>query len=182
MLDLHDIVAKTRRLRELAKPTRAIILEILAELSDEALNRVWNDRLVADQDVSVLAVDLGIEARIIHQVLGKFIRLELVDYASCYLAYKEFYLSKDYSEGKIIASLRGQCRKPMVHCVLHQSLYQWTYEDEAFVDLIIEDDDIGVTCKGYLVAKGLAFGNSVDLLANSYEQSWPNWRCLWKYF
>jgi hypothetical protein len=185
--DFPSLVAHARRVLVAARPTIAHVLRILDALNDDEIRELGKDQPDEGRREAILrrlAKDLGEHPQIIDNVLRHRLRLDLQDNSDAYVAAEQNYRKSGVADSEIEQSL--YCfnhRNPhAVSFVFHCMVTTWAPGNNDLTTLIIEDDAYATVCKGYLVAKGLVFPDSVELLETSMQQGWPHWQSLWRYF
>jgi hypothetical protein len=182
---LGRLAVQAKGLLHLAKPVTAHLLRVLDALTPEDIEELgkWElDKPKTETIVDRLTAELAEHRQVVLEVLGRCLRLDVWGanpkrYASLEQTYRQ-----SGAKDSIIEKQLG--RPPKVYpFVSHFVVGLWTPGHEnGLTSLIIEDDRWGAICEGYLVAKGLAFPTTLDLMECAIRQQWSKWDVLWTWF
>jgi hypothetical protein len=148
----------------------------------EELGQWELDEQKSEAVVDRLTAQPGEHRQGVREVLGSCLRDDVWgDYAEQYAAAERRYRDCREDVSVIVRSLG---RPPTVYSFLcHSVIGLWRPErEQCGRGLIIEDEYQGATCKGHLVAQGMAFPTTLALLETSARQEWRKWRSLWEWF
>lgn len=184
MKTFGQIQAESCRLLEIGYPASATVLQIIKHITPaEACYLAQNGDLPSEV-ISRISATTGLQSRVIAIVAKNTIRLDLSDYADGYNHILDQYREAGSPVEEIEAFFAGRKRGEFYFLLHGPHICVWDSEYSELCDLIIgnDDGDFDLMVAGYLVARGFAFGNTVQALRIAFEQQWSNWEAFWSAF
>jgi hypothetical protein len=183
---LADLIALAATVREVAFPNRAALLDILSFMSVEDLWH-WKKSGEADElTIRRVADQVGRVPESIQNVVTRFLRNDLQDYSAEQERLKSCFENCGAMEAEAIPWMQQDLGKTPLHFLFHALPHIWDADEQDFSLILrgdgVADNTFADACDGYLVASGMAFSSSIELLAASHRGRWLGWQTLWQLY
>lgn len=187
MLLTTDKIERYKReadqLLDIARPTTAAVLRIVAHLSFQEAVLLCSRNLSPDVITRVAALT-GLPSAVVEDVTSRIIQQDLSEFGAEHERLSLQFKEKGSPTREVERFLADLCSGQVVF-VFHGGLVSWNERGGFLNDFIIEDDgseSFYEIVAGYLISQGMGFATSVDVLRHSYIKQWPKWREFWTWF
>jgi hypothetical protein len=180
----EQIKIEAGRLLAAGRPTTAAVLQIFQHLTLEDADRLARGEELDVKAVSRISAETDLKPRVVSVVAARTIRLDLSDSTHDYQSVLACYREAG-SPALDVEEFLGRVHPGDVCFLLHgPPPCMWESRAGELCDFFIEhdEDNFDRIVAGHLVAKGMAFGTSVEALRAALEQRWPNWQAFWAMF